>query len=132
MNVPSQDIKDFLLESSTGLSIIFATDLFVAKMPETPDECVCIYDSGGGSPEVNYEYDFPSVQVRVRGNRFAYQTGWALAKDVRDVLHGKTNEIINSTRYIQIVSSGDIIFVTWDEMERPIFSINFEIHRAST
>ncbi len=132
MNPPSQDIKDFLLESSTGLSMVFATDLFIAKMPETPDECVCIYDSGGASPMADYEYDYPTVQIRIRGGRFEYQTGWALAKDIRDVLHGKVNDTINSTRYIQIVSSGDIIFIAWDELERPIFSVNFEIHRAST
>jgi len=132
MNAPSQDIKDFIIESSAGLSLVFATDLFVAKMPETPDECVCIYDSGGGAPEANYEYDYPSVQIRVRGDRMGYQAGWALAKDIKDTLHGKTNETINSTRYIQIVCSGDIIFVAWDELERPIFSVNFEIHRTST
>ena len=131
MNSPAVDIKDILIESSTGLSLVFATDLFVSKMKEDVDECVCIYDGPGGSPEANYELDYPSVQIRVRGNKMAYREGWALAKDVRDVLHGMTDKTINGTRYLEIVCSGDIMFIAYDESERPIFSVNFNIHRTA-
>jgi hypothetical protein len=131
MNPPSQDIKDFLLESSTGLTLVFSTDLFVAKMPETPDECACVYDTGGWMPMADYEYDMPSIQIRVRGERMGYRAGWLLANDIKGALHGKANETINNTRYIHIICNSDIMFVAWDESDRPIFSINFEIHRST-
>ena len=131
MNPPTQDIKDILLESSSGLSLVFATDLFISKMPETPDACACLYDTPGFAPNPNYEYDYPGIQARIRGARMGYLTGWALAKDIRDVLNGLTNYTINSTRYIEITCQSDIMFIYYDDLERPYFSVNFEIHRAT-
>jgi len=131
MNPPSEDIKDLLIESSSGLTLVFGTDLHISRMPENPDECVSIYDGPGGAPQANYEYDFPSVQVRVRGAKMGYTATWALAKEIRDVLHAVTNRTINLTRYIQIVCSSDVMFVAWDESNRPIFTVNFAIHRTS-
>jgi hypothetical protein len=130
MNSPAEDIKDIIELSSSGLSLVFATDLFVSKMKEDVNQCVCIYDGPGGSPEANYDLDYPTVQVRVRGNRMAYREAYALANDIKQLLHGMTNETINGTRYIEIVCSGDIMHIGYDESERPIFSVNFDIMRT--
>lgn len=131
MNPASEDIKDMLVASAAGLGLTFGTDIFISKIPDTPDVCYCIYDTGGMDPESQYEYDRPTVQVLCRGANGGYRAAWLAAKDVRDVLHGVSNETWNSTRYIGVWCMGDVLFAGYDESERPLFTINFRIHRAS-
>jgi hypothetical protein len=131
MNPPSEDIKDMLVASSAGLGHTFGIDMFISEMPDSPDVCYCIYDTGGIEPEVQYEYDRPAVQVRVRGAKSGYRSAWLAAKDIRDTLHGVHNETWNSTRYVGIWCMGDILFAGYDDSGRPQFTINFRIHRVS-
>ena len=44
MNSPSEDIKDILV-ADTGLSLVFATDLFIGVEPTLPKNCVTIFDT---------------------------------------------------------------------------------------
>jgi hypothetical protein len=124
-------VKD-LLDGDSSLQLTFATDLFVSEMPDAPDAAVCIFDTGGYAPEVDYEYKRPTVQVLVRGRRDGYLAAHALAADILDVLNGLHNETINSTRYIGIWAEGDVISLGRDGNGRPLLSMNFRIHRAST
>jgi hypothetical protein len=48
------------------------TTIFTGYMPETPDECCCVYEYGGTGPEMGFgspgiHYERPSVQVVFRG-----------------------------------------------------------------
>jgi hypothetical protein len=130
MNPASQDVKDMLAaDSACGLT--YATDLFISEMPPTPDQCVCVYDTGGFDPEAQYEYERPTVQVRVRGVAGTYLTTFALAQNCLDALHGTANYTINSARYIGIWAQGDILFVGYDNNGRPMLTFNVRIHRAT-
>ena len=128
MNAPSDDIKD-ILEGLSSLALTFATDLFVAKRPPLPDQCVTVYDSGGYDPQAN-DYERPTVQVIVRGLKGGYRTAYALAKSIKDELHEYANQTVNSTRYIAIYTQGDILSLGEDENGRPLLSVNFRIHRT--
>ena len=130
MNSVSEDIKDFIELSDTGLDWDFGTDMFIGFMPETPDKCICIYDTGGYPPQSNYDYYKPTIQIIIRGNKQDYQSAWDDAFELMDVLHGVHGEEINLTTYIQILSMSDILFLGYDKNKRPEFSINFEIHRT--
>jgi hypothetical protein len=130
MQAPSLDIKD-MLDGESSLGLTFATDLFVSEMPPTPDLCVCIYDTPGESPNPDYNYEKPGVQVRIRGNKGSYEEAYNLAQDIRDFLNGKHNEEINGARYIGIWAEGDIFFVAYDENHRPLLTINFNLHRTN-
>ena len=130
MNPSSEDIKNILEDSSSGLGLTFATDLFVSEIPTTPDRCVVVIDTGGFDAEVNYTYERPTLMVRVRGDRHRYKNGYTLAKDVKDVLNGLANETWNSTRYVGIWAVGDVNFLGYDKNHRPEFSVNFRIHRT--
>lgn len=132
MNSPATDIKDMLDASAAALGLTFATDLFVGQMPDSPDKCICVYDTGGYDPESGTErYEKPTVMVTVRGARMGYVAGWALAQDIKDVLHRLHNETWNSTRYIAIWCVGDINHIGFDQNQRPKFTINFRIHRTA-
>ena len=129
MNAPSEDIKD-LLDADSTLGLAFRTNLFVGEMPVTPDECVCVYDTGGYPPEENFTYQRPTVQIRVRGSKGAYLAGHGLIQSVRDSLHARHNETINGCRFIAIWTESDVGFIAFDDNHRPLFSVNMRIHRA--
>ena len=128
MKPPSEDIKD-ILEATSSLGLTFATDLFISEIPTDPDQCVCIYDTGGYDPEVNCTYEKPTIQVRVRGGDYLVAHG--LAQDIRDVLNGEYNCTINGARYIGIWAEGDILFVEYDNNHRPLLTVNFRLHRTN-
>ena len=129
MNAPSEDVKD-LLEATSALGLTFADNLFVSEMPSTPDECVAVYDTGGEDPESRYTYERPTVQVRVRGDKGAYRSTYDLAQQIRDALHGLTNEETGGARYVGIWSVGDIMALGYDDNRRMVFSVNFRTHRT--
>ena len=57
MNPTAEDMKDILDNSATGLT--FATNLFCFKQPDSPDECVTLYDTGGFTPTPQYYSPIP-------------------------------------------------------------------------
>lgn len=130
MNAPSEDVKD-ILEGTTSLALTFATDLFISEMPVEPDECVCVYDTGGDDPEADYVYKRPTVQIRVRGAKGSYLIAHTLAQSIQDTLNGDSNHTIDGTRYIAIWAVGDILFVGYDDNHRPLLTANFRLHRTN-
>ena len=130
MNAPSEDIKD-ILASTSSLALTYATDLFIGEMPTSPNQCVCVYDTGGQEPDVDRIYEKPTIQIRVRGERGAYRTTQELTQACRDVLHGTANYTINSARYIGIWCNSDVMFIGMDDNSRPLFTVNFRIHRTT-
>lgn len=129
MNAPSEDVKDYLVGVS-ALALEFATNLFISEMMDEPDECTCIYDTGGTPAEPHITYERPTFQIRVRGVRGEYQDAYDLAQAIKIELNGVNNETIATSRYIGIWLNSDIIFVGYDEKHRPLFSINFRAHRT--
>lgn len=130
MQPPSEDIKDYL-EGVSSLALTYGTDLFISEIPKEPDNCVCIFDTGGYDPEAQYIYQRPTIQVRVRGAKGEYLAAHEQAQAIRDELHGLHNETINGVRYVGIWQEGDIISVGQDDNKRPNVTMNFRIHRTT-
>jgi len=125
MNAPVKDLKDIL---EAGTSLVFGTDLFIGLGPTSPDNYAALRDSGGRPPVAQYTYKYPTVQVYVRNN--GYLAGYEQAETIQNCLHGIRSEIWNSTKYIQILASSEILYLGTDENGRAEFSLNFEIHRT--
>jgi hypothetical protein len=129
MNSPAYDIAQIL--DSSGVSAgDYTTDLVVSQMPDTPNNCICVYDTGGFDSAADYVYDRPTVMVKVRN--LSYRAGYAKAQLIKSALHGLSNENWGSSRYIGIWCMGDINSVGLDENQRQIFTVNFRIHRTTT
>jgi hypothetical protein len=130
VNAPSEDIKDILVAQSS-LSLTFTENLFVGKEPDSPDDCVTIFDTGEFPPQLTLakgeNYYYPTVQIRVRNN--AYINGYNLISDIRDVLHALNHETWNSTVYELIECASGPEFLDWDENNRARFVVNFNIQR---
>lgn len=125
-NPPSVDIKDIIVSVT---SLVFGTDIFISTMPGEPDNCVCLYDTGGFSQE-QYGYEKPTIQIRVRNK--SYLNGYNQARDLKYLIStgDYNNSDINGTRYILIKNSSDILYLGKDENNRFQFTINFQIHRS--
>jgi hypothetical protein len=129
-NPPSEDIKDMLVSSSSGLGVTFGTDLFIASLPDSPNVCTSINDTGGFD-QGQYGYEYPAIQILHRNTD--YSTGHAFMRDLKYYLHLQRNmEIWNSTRYIQIAVKSDILYLGMDDKNRYQFSLNFQIQRSGT
>jgi len=128
INPPSEDIKDMLEDSSSGLGLVAGTDLFLNTQPSEPNNVVVLIDSGGMG-QLQYNMERPNLQVIVRNN--VYLTGYTLIKDIKYYLHEKRNgETRNGTRYISILCRSEIGFLRTDRKNRFEFSLNFQIHRS--
>jgi len=129
MNIPSYDVATVLAQKISGLA--FASNLFVGREPDQPDNCVTIFDTPGAPPDVNYDKNFkvayPSVQIRVRNT--SYKDGWELINSIKSVLHNIGNEKINDTEYLLIACSQEPALLDWDEKNRARFVATFNMIR---
>lgn len=128
MTSPAQDLKS-LLDANSGLSLEFGVDLFVGDMPETPDSCVCLFDTPGFPVGIGPFYTC-SAQVLVRGAVGSYVETYSLTADISSVLHEYYGTPSGSSFYYTgIWAAGVPFFIGMDDSNRPLFSINFRIQR---
>lgn len=62
--------------ASLGLGVVNTT-IHLGKMPESPDVCCAVYETGGMSPDFGFgsaaiKYESPAVQVVFRGAKYDY------------------------------------------------------------
>lgn len=131
MNAASVDVAAMLVAEG-ALDLTIASNLFVGREPDDPDNCVTIFDTPGAPPTLvlgsdGNEYYRPTIQVKVRNND--YRIGYNLAHDIMAVLHAKGQETWNGTLYSVIVAMADPALLDWDENGRVSFVVNFELQR---
>lgn len=132
---PSEDILDLLIESTAQDIGDFAATtgwgIYLGRMPDKPDTCISIMDGPpDNKPATNYSYEYPTVQIRVRGKKGGYKTAYSKILQIRDFLHTQTNVVLSDSRYIQIICNIDIEFIGFDEIDRPIYVANFGCQRT--
>jgi hypothetical protein len=132
MNAPCKDIATYLAQEMP--SLVLGTNLFYSRSPEL-DYTVTIMDNHGDGPllmqrKLNNTYHYSSVTVYVKHAK--YDTAWALANEIVQVLHGIGNFEIGGTFYALIRAlSAPQVFV-YDDNNRVILLVNFEIQRRSS
>ena len=129
MSAPSIDIKD-MLEAESSLALTLGDDLFVGLEPTTPSDCVTIFDTPGGSPQLTMDvenYEYPFVQIRIRN--VDYQAGLNLGYAIKTSLHGRAQETWNGTLYTVIAVANGPFHLKWDDNHRAIFIINLNLQR---
>lgn len=133
MNPVSVDMKDLILENPSSISedLEFGDNLHIGTMPDQPDLCVALYDTGGPAPSPSPErYDRMTLQIRVRGGQNGFLKAHALAESIRELLRITHRGEINSAQYIGIWILSDIAHLGFDEKRRPELSFNLLIHRT--
>ncbi len=123
-------LGDYLQTNSIGT---LGTNLFLGKMPDSPDYCVCLYEyegmapmqSFGGNP---YDVDMPRIQIVVRGARDDYPTARDGAKSIKDILSDITDVTLSSTKVLRVASLGSTIPLGLDDKDRPRIAANFQAY----
>jgi len=109
------------------------TNLFLSKMPDTPDLCVTIYEYEGTLPTEHfggnpYDVDQPRIQVVCRASRDDYPTARDKINDIRGSLADLTDITISSTKILRVASVGAFIPLGLDDRDRPRVAANFQCY----
>lgn len=108
------------LDVATLLATV--SNLFIGSMPSDPDNCVCIYNTGGFARSLSGTMvEEPTFEVKVRNN--SYATGEALCETIKDLLHGKS-----TTKILMIEQMSDILDSGRDVSNRQEFTLNFRTY----
>lgn len=130
------DIGDHLVaagvvDGATGWS------LFKSFLPPTPDQAVAIFETPGQPPDVLKDgdgtpsYDYPGLQVRVRGSGMDYATARQKIYDIFEALHQAEPDGVSGDPtivYIYAVQSAPMP-LGHDPSNRPELTWNFQIMR---
>lgn len=128
MTAPSVHIKNVLVTAGVGTyGAASGWCIRVSRLTDAPHTQVVIYDTSGQPPNPKFLLDFPGIQVMVRGAPDTYEATFAKMKEVKDALLGIDSQNIGGDRLDSITGLGDIIFMQYDEKNRPQFVANFQL-----
>lgn len=122
-------VGDYLQAQSQGT---LGTDLFLGRMPDSPDACVCLFEYSGSLPEMTFgssgiAIDRPQLQVMTRAGRDDYPTARDKAVTLRNLLTAITNTTLGAFSVLRIEASGSVNPLGPDEKDRPLVSVNFNV-----
>ena len=124
INMIIDDISKDIETSNTTLSL--KTNLFKGFMPDNPDNCVVVLDTGGAAPDKDIPTGSPTFQILVRDKN--YKTGHDLMQTIVNLFHRRMNETIGTTYYYSIFLLGEAGNIGRDDKGRDEFSVNFICH----
>lgn len=118
------DIASYLQTAGIGT---VGTDIFKGEMPAEPDNCIGLFEYGGGRPEhaPGAPLDRPGLQARVRN--LSYPVARQKCQDIQNVLHGIHEQAINGTYYILILANQSPEPLGRDANDRMEFVQNFSV-----
>ena len=113
--------------------LTIGTNLFLSKMPDTPDTCVCIYEYQGSAPVMTFgataiQMDRPSVQISVRAARDDYATARDLAQALRTLVSGIVDVTSSGVVMKRVEPTGTFYALSVDQLERPRVVFNLDCH----
>lgn len=130
------DLADYM--SSQGLGTT-GTNLFKGIMPDTPDACVAVFETGGlpsvhamASAVGQAVVERPRIQVLCRAAQYDYATARTKAHDVYKLLDGLPARDINGTAYKWVAAIQSPFYMGSDANGRPLIATNYEITKALT
>ncbi len=124
-NTILEAIGNYLVAQGQGT---LGTNLFLSRMPETPDACICIYEGEGGLPEFtmgNTILDNPAIQIIVRGTREDYVTTRDKAQTIRLLLSQLANQTLSGVTVLRVSPIGSVLPMGLDKNDRPMVSTNY-------
>jgi len=86
MSILINDVADYLEEEGVGT---IATNVFCGYLPEDPDACIAVLDTGGSEPDKDIPTKEPTFQIMIRSTNYA--TGKAKLDSIRSLLHRSSN-----------------------------------------
>lgn len=131
---PAEEVARYLDAEGIGtLAGAASWAIYFSRMPDEPDDCIALYDGGGGAPIVyDIELREPFVQIRIRGT--VYSDVFDKAQEIFDLLcepgglPGPAREMSDGL-YLAFWMDSDFIDLGRDENERIRLTSNYRINR---
>jgi hypothetical protein len=114
------DIALYLQSQGVGTA---GVDIFESYLPPKPDKVLALYETGGSESELAAAIDRPTFQVMARAK--TWDEARAFAFQAYDKLNGLSEQVLNGTRYLLIVSTSGFLSAGLDESGRPLCTVNF-------
>ena len=128
------DVGTYMAANITAATLTLGTNLFLGRLPESPDTCVAIYETAGTAPDDVFGADSaPPIEnagLMCHTRAAAYSTCQTLAVDIMKTLSKVINETLTSTAYYKIEASQSPFALMRDDQERMVFSCNFTAVKA--
>lgn len=97
-------------------------NVFIGNMPDSPDDSVCIYNTGGFTRSLTASaLEEPTFQIKVRNT--SYATGEALNNTIKDLLHGSS-----TAQVLMIEQQGDTLDIGRDASNHQEWTNNFRCY----
>ena len=119
-NNASYDLRDYLINDA-GVSL----NIFVSKEPDTPIECVTLYNYSDSDPDPKFRIDYPSIQVRSRAT--TYETAYNNALTIFNKLVGIGQFTKNTTKYTGIFAKTSIFDIGIIENDNFVCGFNLRL-----
>ena len=125
------DVGTYLAAASISTQdLTLGTNLFLGRLPDSPDTCVGLIQTGGTAPTDTFGTSYPpletqGLQTLVRAA--SYATAEALAVDIFKSLQSVENETLTSTLYLKIEGNQSPFPLERDGQERLVVSCNYNV-----
>lgn len=117
-----RDIAQILQTNGIGT---IGVDIFLGQLPASPDNVVVVFEYAGEPPDLHWSGEYPGLQILARNK--SYDAGRQKIEQVKNILHGMAETVINSHRFLLIRANQSPFFLERDENNRAIFVCNFRI-----
>jgi hypothetical protein len=130
------EIGTYMAANVTHTTLTLGTNLFLGRLPETPDTCVAVIETAGQSAvdamggSTLPAYTRPRAQVLVRAA--AYSTASDLAEDIYKQMQKIDNESLSGVYYLRADGLQSPFYLDRDMEERAVFSCNYQTLRVLT
>lgn len=125
------DLGDYL--STGGIT----GTIYKGFMPNDPDDCVAIYETGGQAPvhAMNGSagqavLERPRVQIVCRSGEYDYSTARTKAQSVFVLMDGMPTRTLNGVAYKWAAAVHSPFLMGRDEHKRPLIACNFDVSKA--
>lgn len=102
---------------------VLGSNVFVGHEPESPDDCVTLYDYGNEMQSPVLADDWARVQVRVRD--LSYEQGYLKSQEISLLLNATLGFEVSNEKISGIWQLSSIIALAKDKLKRNIFVVNY-------
>ncbi len=130
------DIGTYLAANVSDTTLTLGTNLFLGRLPDTPDKCVAVFETSGMGPvdtaggSTLPAFTQPRFQAMVRAADYA--SAASLAEDIFKKVQLIDNEALSGTRYLRAEAIQEPYALDRDSQERMVFVCNYQTMRVLT
>ena len=127
MNVT--DYIRHLLTEYSGHSLQMSVDLYIALLPDAPDNVAALYDKSGEAPVNDLSgtsIQYSDVLILVRD--LDYQQAFTRLQKLDEAVNLTRNQVYNQHTFILVHRISDVVFNYFDEKKRAVASATYRVY----